>query len=357
MLTMSDTALAVVARSHVLHTRVVSILGDTVLADDVPIAAGTLEVDRSLRVPERLTFTVPRADRGVSWVPAPNHPLGWYGQRVRLSLGVEVPGAVEWIDRGEFLIVGADAAGDTVTVEAAGLLALVDEARFTVPFQPGGTFQSTIRALVEPALTVIFSGTPTDRAVPSGLAWDEDRLAALEEMLDAWPAVAAVDSTGVLRVTAAADPTEAVLTLTDGTGGTVLRWSGQGSRDGAANLVVARGQQADGAQVQGVAYDLDPTSPTYFGGDFAALPVPAFFSSPLLTTVAQCQAAASTILARRQRDGARTVAAELVPHPGLETGDLVELGGEQAGTATVEGLRLPITPAGGSMTLALRTVT
>jgi hypothetical protein len=348
---MTDTALDIVQRSYVLHARVRAMRGDDVLADDVPVAAGTLEIDRTVGVPERLVFTVPRLVDGFSWDPSssPDHPLAPFGQTVTADLGVEMPGGdIEWVQRGEFLIWETGITADTVMVEAVGLLALIEEARFTTPYQASGTFKSTVRSLVEPALTVAFSGDLVDRNVPTAsLTVDDDRLGALRETLTAWPAHAYVDAVGVLQVVPSTDPSTPVMALSDASGGTVVSWAGSASRDGGATLVVARGQDSNGAQVQGIAYDNDPASPLRYGGPFNPLPVPAFFESPLLTTQAQCQAAANTRLATIRRSSSRMLSAATVPHPGLEAGDLVTITG-------VEDVTLPLRADAGAMMLDLR---
>lgn len=362
MIEVSGAALDVLQRSYVLHTRVRSILQDSVLADDIPVVGGGLVADRSVRVPEQLTLSVPRLVDGERWDPAgsTDHPLAPYGQTVVVELGVELTtNEIEWIQRGEYLIRECTVDGDNVTVGAVGLLALIDEARLTTPFQASGTFKSTIRALVEPALTVTFDDDlPTDRTVPAAsLTVDDDRLGALLEVLDAWPADAYVDSTGVLYIAPSSDSSSTVLSLTDGDGGTVISWAGTASRDGAANVVVARGQDAAGAQVQGVAYDTSGSSPTRYGGPFSPLPVPFFYESPLLSTQSQCRSAAAAILRRRQRSTSRMLSASCVPHPALELGDRVAIDGVDGVTAgIVESFSLPVVPEGGAMDITLRRV-
>ena len=146
---------------------------------------------------------------------------------------------------------------------------------------------------------------------------------------------------------------EVALTLTDGVDGTVVRTSGSTSRDGAATLVVARGQAADGGQLQAVAYA--STGPHAYGGPFNPLPVPHVFASPLLTSLAECQAAAETILARITRASGQEWQVEAVPHPALQAGDTVRLVvGDLDVTGTVETMDLPLTAAGGPMSLTVR---
>jgi hypothetical protein len=359
MISLSDAAAGVLTGSHLYHVRVQSWLGGDLLADNIPVVAGGEEVDRTLRVPERVSLAVPRLDAGTSYAPtADTSPLAATGQRLSVLLGVGLGnGAIEWFERGNFVITDSRADGDMVSVEAAGLLWLIDEARLASPYQPSGTLASTLRGLLEPALTVVVDAGLTDRSAPSGINWDEDRLGAVLELLTAWPADAYVTEAGYLSVVPATDSTTSVLALTDGTGGTVMRWSGQSSREGAYSAVVARGTAGDGGQVQGVAYDTSAGSLRY-GGPFNPLPVPYFYASPLLTTVAQCQAAAASRLATLRRSSARRITATMVTHPGLQVGDAVTATSQALGLTDqlciVETLSLPYVP--GEMTCTLRVV-
>ncbi|MDX3353888.1 DUF5047 domain-containing protein [Streptomyces sp. ME01-24h] len=351
---MSDAALAVVQRSYTMEVRAEAWLDGDLLADDIPVSVGSEERDRSQTVPERVTLTIPRRDRGVDWAPiSPDHPLAAYGQQIRIDYGVDVGGHMEWINRGWFLTTSSNADGDTVSVTAQGLLTLIDEARFAAPFQPSGTLASTVRSLVEPALTVDFDGTLIDRSVPVGMQWDEDRMGGLNEVLDSWPAVPRVTEDGFLRIEPPGDTGTPVLAITDGQGGTVVRWQGSTTRDGAYNAVVARGETSDGTQVQGVAYDSGSSSPLRADGPFNPLTVPYFFSSPLLTTVAQCRSAATATLLRLRRSASRTLGVTMVPHPGLETGDVVAVTG--AGLTdqpcVIEKLTLPYSPDAMALTV------
>jgi hypothetical protein len=364
VLDMSPAALGVVQRSFTMRVRASSWLGDQLLADDIPIASGSETRDRSLAVPERVTLTVPRRDRGVSWVPAaPTDPLAAFGQTLHIEYGVEVQGEWEWIRRGSFLVASSasDDSGDTVQVTCEGLLSLVAEARLAAPFQPSGTLGSTVRALVEPALTVAVDPALTDRSVPVGLEWDDDRMGALQEVLTAWPAAGRVTEDGLLLIEPVTDgtPGAPVLDLTDGTGGTVMRWSGSTTRDGAYNAVVAQGEDSAGNQITGVAYDNDQNSPYWIGGPFSPLPVPLLYASSLMTTVAQCRAAAATRLTTLRRTAARRLDVTCVPHPGLVTGDVVSVTSVELGLtgalASIETQELPYQP--GEMAMSVRILT
>lgn len=358
MITLSDTATSVLAAGNFRYYQSVqSWLGEELLSDDVPIAAGTEEVDRAQQVSERVSLTVPRYDRGTSWSPTTDdHPLAANGQRLRVQLGIGIGNnVIEWFSRGWFVIQKSEASGDSVQVEALGLLTLVQEARLVSPYQPSGTLVSTLRGLIEPALTVVVDAGLTDRSVPAGINYDEDRLGAVIELLDAWGADMAVTEEGYLSVFPMGPSLTPVLTLTNGTGGTIIQSTGSSTRDNAYNVVVARGTASDGGQVQGVAYDV--TSFKRYGGDFNPLAVPYFFPSPLLTTVAQCTTAAQTVLSKLKRSTGKTFQVEMVPHPGLQAGDTVSITTDDySGLALVETLSLPYTPDGGAQTLTVRSL-
>lgn len=356
MIELSTDALGALQRSYTYHVRAESWLADRLLADDIPIESGTEQGDRSLRVPERVTLTVPRIELGTDWTPvADDSPLAANGQRLKIELGIGLGvDRIEWFQRGWFVIESSEPKGDSVSVTCAGLLYLIDEARLVSPYQPTGTILATLQGLVEPALTVINNGVD-DRSVPADVNYDEDRLGAVFELLDAWPADAIVTAQGYLAV----DPVNsagdtAVLTLTNGENGTIIdRPNGTSTREGAWNVVVARGTDANGAQVQGVSY-LE-RGPKIYGGNFNPLPVPYFFSSPLITNTDQAKESARTVMQRLSRQADRMLSVEMVPHPALVLGDVVQIEAEEyTGLASIEQLSLPYTPDAGPQTLVVR---
>lgn len=366
MITVSSEAASVLAGAgFVYRVAVESWRGGVLLADSVPIASGGEETDRALNVPERVTFTVPRIKDGVDWTPRDPYlsPLAAKGQRLHVKLGIGLTyGRTEWLARGRFLIYDSYVRGNAVNVSAVGLMELIFQARLINPYQPSGGFISTLRGLVEPALTVYVGDAPPDRTVPSSINYDEDRLGAVKEVLDAWPARTYVDPEGFLRVVSAAQSTVPVLALSDtGDGRTVIEAAGSSSRENGANAIVARGTAADGSQVQGVAYMT--TGPDAYGGPYNPLPVPYFFQSPLLTSVAECQAAAETIRNRRQRQVAAEYRVEMVPNPTIQVGDVVSLTSGRLGLValpcSVESLSLPYAAEGGdlpAMSLSVRSL-
>lgn len=361
MIEVSAAARDVLRYSRGGYVRMSSWLDGVLLADAVPVADDQLaseETDASSAAPERVTFVVPRYDRGVRWDPiGDDHPLAANGQRLSVQLGIGLAGdQVEWLQRGTFLIQEADPVGDVVNVTAVSLLSLIFEARLIAPYQPTGTLGSTLRGLVEPALTVAVDAALTDRAVAAGLTYDEDRLGAVLELLDAWAAVGRIDPSGVLQVRPYGLDTVPVLNLSDGVGETVITARSKSSRAGAANVVVARGTASDGQQVQGVAYDTTD-GPKRSGGPFNPLPVPEFFFSPLLTSPVECTAAALTILERRRRAAGREFTVQMLPDPTLQIDDVVALTTDEVDAlpCSVERIdALPYVASGGPMFITVR---
>jgi len=362
MIPVSDRAVAVMNSSHIVQRiRCESWLDDTLLAADIPIINATERNDAGVMVPERVTLTVPHHDGLTKYNPYfEDHPLAAYGQRLKIEVGLDIGhGDVEWIQRGWFLIQQSEPQGSVVNVTATGLLTLVHEARFSSPYNPSGTFSATVSSLIEPALTAEFSNL-TDRNVPNSMAWDEDRLAGLKELIDAWPAEMIVDPQGVLQVS---DPDTVneipVATLTMAEGGTAIDISGSTTRDGAYTHVVARGYDANGAIVQGVAFDTT-TGALRYGGPFNSLGVPFFFFSPLLNTVGECRKAARTVLRRLRRNAARRFSVEAVPNYALQISDAVLLPQSEdvpdgPHTCIIDVLNLPL-HATGSMTMVVRVI-
>lgn len=95
-----------------------------------------------------------------------------------------------------------------------------------------------------------------------------------------------------------------------------------GSLDRTYNGALVTGEGTDlVAPVQALVWDDDPDSPTYYLSGFGQRPY--FYTSSLLTTVAQCTTAARKILSTK-RGSAQQIAWSSVVNPALEPLDMVE---------------------------------
>lgn len=334
-------------------------LDDVLLAESVPIASGRLTASTSSQVPESLKFTVPEVDGGVSWVPdSPTHPLARFGQVVDLGIVVtsSVSGEVTTTRLGRFRITDwtHDPNAGIVEVSCVGVLGRVSEDRFVAPETPrsGGTLTSEFRRLMSPGIPVSIDPTLVDRACPRSFQWPEDRLSALYEIADAWPARISTDQWGQVRVLPPlAQSPNPVLSFTDGDGGTVVSAPRGDTRDGLFNIVAATSSATDA-----VAQDPARAVARLTSGPMAATDdgtgygrVVRYWSSPLATTTSQLQAGALEILRASARPAVvRTV--QCAPDPRVELDDAASV--TFAGVTDwgwVVSYELPLTVADGEM--------
>jgi hypothetical protein len=351
---------AEVVGSHRATFRVESWRGSDLLADAVPVETADLSGDDGASVPHELTLSIP-AGPGREWDPTgdPLHPLAPFGQRLFVRRGIRyVDGSEELLGLGWYLITSAtpDPLGLGVQVRAKGLEQLLEDSKLQRPIQPLYTFEQEVQRLARGMLPVdTRDPSLVDRAVPWSIVYEENRMASLIKLAAAWPARIVVDSRGVLRMLppVPALPGTPVVELHTGSRGIVAEWQTAVDRAEMYNAVFVRGQDPDNAEraVEGIAWDSDPASPTYYGGPFGERPLE--YASPLLTTEAACQAAAATMLATRLRRQ-RVAEVSIVPDPRIELGDYVDVRTPTVnGVGRVAGIKLPVNPDGGPETLTV----
>lgn len=307
------------------------------LAESIPVVSGRLEAVTSSKVPERVTFTVPEASmvagRSFSWVPGddPAHPLAKYGQTIDLAVEVRpsLAATASLTRRGRFRIHDwdyDDEAGQ-VTVTALGVLKRVQEDGFTTPEVPraGGTLGSEFRRLMPPGIPVYIHPGLVDRPCPRSFQWSQDRLDALYEIAEAWPARLRTDQWGQVQLLPPlpAVPTP-VLHFTDGEGGTLISAPRHDTRAGLHNVVVGTSTATDSAAQDPIravaAVSHGPLKVTSDGTGYGA--VTRYWSSPLAVTKGQLQASVDTLLADASRPAVvRTVFC--APDPRVDLDDPV----------------------------------
>lgn len=335
--------------------RVSSWLGTTCLALEVPATDAVLEESDSQQVPEKLTLTVPVDARGGSWDPTDDttHPLATYGQRLNVvstwgtprGSGGESP--IGWFLLDSWKLNESESA---VSVEALGLLQVVAEDTFPAPEapRPGGTFASEVRRLAG-ALPVSIDPALVDRACPRSFSWDEDRLDALYDLADAWPARLGVTAEGAIAVTPPLGLTPSpVLTLTDGRDGVIITMPRSDSRDGRYNAVAAH-SSSDTATSKPVSGTFATTDGPFAVATYGT--VRKRYSSPLLGTASAARAAARTIAEDSQRQ-ARVFTVRMPPDSRIQRGDALTLrwrGRRYDGW--VQDVSLPLLPGGGAAVL------
>lgn len=339
---------ALVDGSHRLLTRVSSWRGGRLLAADIPVISGKWTAGTGTQVQGSITL-----ETSAGWqADDVDAPLAPYGQRLHVEQVLSAGGADHVIDIGWFLITRAviNPAGN-LRVDAADLMQLVVDDRFTSPRQPpaGATFLSETVALAGGWFPVASAVADRPLAGLDTSDWTEDRAAALNAVEVAWPAWFRLDRGGVLRVEPKPAVGEPVRAWAHGQQGAYITRDESFDRAGIYNAVVVRGRTAEGVDIAATATSTDPG--VGWASPFGRRPMFAF--SPLATTQERAQAEADTRAARLAARF-REVVVTAPPDPRIDLGDTVRIVGPD-GTARdglVTGIDLPFTPGAAQWTVA-----
>lgn len=331
-------------------------LDGDLLADDIPVVGGTVTADRSQQVPERLTLTVAREStvngRLFDWLPGddPMHPLARFGQRLTVTVTVTSArtGADYQTQIGVYSVQDWSENDDgSVAVNALGVLQYAADDRLISPVSPSGTFGQEFLKMLPQQLQGAVSPALTDRACPDTFNWAEDRIGAIYEMADAWPARIRTDVDGTVWMLPPLPetPTPAVV-FTDGENGTLVSAPRSDSRAVAANQVTAETSGGDSPITVTVSKLSGPMS---VDGPYGV--VSHRFSSASLRTYDEVRAAAEAKLNDLLR-GARTLQVECSPDPRIDIDDPVEVrrDGDRVAWGWVNSYSLPLTVNDGPMT-------
>lgn len=154
------------------------------------------------------------------------------------------------------------------------------------------------------------------------------------------------DGDGFARATVIPDPATQPAVFDFGSGDTQLVLDGEtnGTFEQTYNGVIVTGEGSGvTSAVRGEAWDDDPNSPTYYLSGFGL--VPYFYSSPLLTTAAQCTVAAQTMLAK-VKGRVEQFSWPAVSNPALEPLDIVTVNlGTRLSRLVLDKVTVPITAA------------
>lgn len=328
---LSSTAQLVLTSSHRISVRATAYTS-AFGAVTLPVASGSITADATSQV--RRTGTVGIADP-LYWPADPISILSPLGSELFVEYGVHIPRqGTEWVPlfRGPITEVRRQrpyTSGDaSLSVTVADRSSKVAEARFEQATQTrsGATNVAEIARLITdvlPTANVIDQTGSTQ--VAAQLDIDRERWAdGIEKLADAIGAECFADALGnfVIRPTPTLSNPIAWV-ISSGRGGVLVSKADQQTRSLTYNEAVASGQRTDGTPpVYAIVQDTDPTSPTYIGGAFGRKP--RFYSSPLLTTVAQCQTAAAGLLARTTGMQA-TVTLTAITNPALDAGDVIQV--------------------------------
>lgn len=328
----SAALLATVRASHGMaaRARVVTTYQEGTDPDgvEIPIVDGNVELDASADVRSTVDLT---SDPGL-WPKRAADLVTPYGNELFVERGVKLGGgSVEWVSLGYFRITTADqvdAPRGAVRVAGADRMRGIVRGRLTSPkqFLAIATYGAVVEELVldiYPDATIEWDDATSGQLLGRSVIAEEDRYAFLNDLVTAVGKVWYWDHRGVLLIKDPPDPSSPVFDVNGGANGVLATLSRHLSDEEVYNGVVATGEAADArAPARAVVVDVNPNSPTRWGGPFGK--VPKFYSSPLLTTDAQAASAAGSLL-RTSTGLPYNVDFTMVPNPGLEPLDPVRV--------------------------------
>lgn len=358
------------ARPHTVYTRVdVLNRAGEVLQSGLSFIDGSVRATLSSRVARVLNLTVDR-----SWFPLlPSGQidtgglLAPFGNRLRAFRGItygdgSVVSFPTFFGRIEQIQMGRSG---QVALTANDLATDVVDAKFETPqsSNPANSISTEFRRLVREALEdATFGESDLTGLKIASVAWQDDRAQALDDMSATasmlWYPLA--DGSFVQRLTPWTKPGQvARISLADGlkiqndAGGTIADWTITVSRTNVYNSVVFTSERNDGsAPVYATVRDTDPTSPTYFLGNFGRKPL--LVQNQTALTQAQCLSAAQNVLKQARAVTQVWDPVKIVPDASLELGDLVSMSADGAAdTQVITGFTLPMRETG-DMTVNLR---
>jgi hypothetical protein len=269
-------------------------------------------------------------------------PLGKAGVQLRVVATVARPGGLPAeVPLGWFPIEEAAEGDDTIKVTAPGVLGPVAADRFLFPWSTHvavygeatitHTFAQTLRRLCGKHVPILLDGV-SDRLTPNML-WERERIDAVREVLDAWPAEGHIDPSGVLLVSPPADiDGPAVLDLADGVNGTVARALPSTGEQSLFNVCVATGRGNAPTEDFVAGYRIAAVSEITSGVRRPDGPMgrrPGFFHSDMLTNEGQCEAAAAAQLDRWQREAGKQLEVTCAVDPRIEPRDIIRVNGDR----------------------------
>lgn len=294
------------------------------------------------------------ADLKVSgdWAEQPDGLLTPYGNEVFIERAVKYGGGSrEWVSQGYFRLNSVeqpDAPWGEIRLAGADRMCGIVDARLVSPRQylPADSVEDVFTDLVlevYPAATIQYDFDAAGTLLGRSLIADQDRYGFLRDLATGLGKILYWDYRGFLIVASPPDPTVPVFEVNSGAGGVLVTLSRKLSRDGVYNAVVASGEAGDDqAPARAVARDMNPASATFWDGRFGK--VPRFYSSPFLTTDAQAQSAAESLL-RKVVGLPYSVDFTAVPNPALEPLDSVRITHpDRSEVHILETVKVPLSP-------------
>lgn len=343
MLNIGARALSLLNTSHGVTGRLRASINGGPFTYPVTMLDGSVAVTGNSEIRRKLTATI------ASHIDSPECDV--FRTEIRAEYGIVLPtGGVIWIPQGIFVVTDAEESGPgQIAIKGTDRWLRIQNARFLQPVTTSGLHLDAIVQFArgaDPRIQVQRLSSKTSRHNSS--VWERDRDKAVSELAKSAAVDVFFNHIGELEIRDQVDIGSGVpnWNIAEGDGGALIT-SKRGRKQGNTyNAVVAQGEAPDGQPaVRAVAYVKDTKSPIFFGGPFAQRPK--FYTSSLITTQAQAQAAADGML-NKAAGIAKVLSLESVPHPGLDAGDIitVEVQRGRYERHIVDAFTLPLGPGG-----------
>lgn len=326
----TNSFLQAIRSSHAIEIRGTVYFDGAVVEQNVRIVEGSVRADGRSSVRRSISGLKVVSASGTTSALREVFDTG--GAEILLERGVRYPtGRIELVPVGRFRVDVVEdeiAQEGVVSVTGGDLSARVIDDRFQAPRRStdGLTTQAMIERLIQESIPSAFLLNSVENVgeVGGGVVWERERWDACLSLATSigGELYAAPDGDFVLRAARTlSDPPD--WTVSAGASGALIGGARRSTREGVANSIVASSAATDGTTpVYAVAEDTDPASATYVGGPYGR--VTYFYTSPLLGTTTQCQAAADAIL-QRTLGRRSSLAIESLVNPALEVGDRIDV--------------------------------
>jgi hypothetical protein len=305
--------------------------GGSLVAADLPIVGGEVRMRARSKVRRSCDVTI----AGTEWVPRDSRgALAPSGREIVIRRGFVVDGVAELVPMGVFYIVAAHTNGETVRVSGQDRSWMISQQRLTsavVTARRGAA--SFVAAWLELVGYSPWANPGPPR--PYRIELPDFDIPGLERWAEAleWAEKAAgealFDGDGVLVLRSPRSfSSEPDYTITDGEGGTLTAIDLRLDRQGVFNHLTLRSSSSITGDIEVVAYDNDPASPTYIYGPYGR--VERSETTDMLPELAQLEAVARRVL-DAQLGAVGSLEMQAVPNPALEDGDLVRVVRDEIG--------------------------
>lgn len=349
MYDIGQAAVNILTQPHRVSGRLLASVNRSAFSYPVQLESGEVAVSSTDPIRRKLSATI------IANINDPECDV--FRTEMRAEYGIWLyNGDVVWVPVGTFVVTDANEAGrGRVEIKGEDRWRRVLNARFLRPVTTSGKHIDAIATLMmgaDPRITVqqLVTSTSTHRT----MLWERDRDKAILELAKAVGLDVGFDPTGqgqIRQQPSIGDPI--AWTIGRGDGAALIDSKQKRSQGNTYNAVVAEGEGSDGSPpVRAMASITDPNSPIVFGGGFAQRP--RYYRSALMTTMAQCQQAADSLL-KKVSGVPKMLDLDSFVHPGLETGDVIlaEVAPGQWERHLVDGFTIPLGP--GSFSLTTRT--